>query len=242
VLAPLLFDPIRAVRTAAASRLAGAPDELLKPYQQERLAEVLDEVVADMRASLDFAFAGHNLGNLYARLGDTERAIEYYRDALEVDDLFLPAKMNLAVLLNAAGRNDEAAALLGEVVEDYPGNGDAAYSLGLLLAEMGRLPEAVGMLERAAELLPERVRAHYNLGLALQSVGRLEDAEAELQRAAALAPDDLDVLYALADLYARNGRLHEALEVAGRMTAAAPDNPLGRQLSAQLERALGERP
>jgi len=242
VLAPLLFDPVRAVRTAAASQLAGAPDELLEPYQQDRLAEVLDEYVADMRSSLDFAFAGHNLGNLYTRLGDTDRAIEFYRDALEVDDLFIPAKMNLAVLLNAAGRNDEAAALLGEVVDTYPENGDAAYSLGLLLAEMGRLPEAVDMLERAAELLPERIRAHYNLGLALQAVGRLADAEVELQRAVALAPDDLDVMYALADFYARGGRLREALEVAERMTAAAPDNPLGSQLAAQLERALGEHP
>ena len=242
VLVPLLFDPTRAVRTATASRLAGAPAELLEPYQQERLAEVLDEYVADMRASLDFAFAGHNLGNLYARLGDTGRAIEFYRDALEIDGLFLPAKMNLAVLLNSVGRNDEAEVLLREVVEAYPDNGDATYSLGLLLAEMGRMPEAVDLLERAARLLPGRVRAQYNLGLALQAVGRPADAEAALERAVALAPDDLDVLYALADFYARNGRLRAALEIADRMTDVAPDNPLGRELAAELQRALGERP
>ena len=77
-LAPLLFDPVRAVRTLAGSRLAGAPDELLKPYQREQLAEVIAEYVADMRYSLDFAFAGHNLGNLYVaarRAGEGHRGL-----------------------------------------------------------------------------------------------------------------------------------------------------------------------
>ena len=239
VLVPQLFDPVRAVRTAASSRIAGAPDQLLEPYQKERLEQVLDEYIADMRASLDFAFAGHNLGNLYSRLGDTERAIKFYRDALEVDDLFLPAKMNLAVLLNGEGRNDEAEALLRQVLDSYPEHAEAAYSLGLLLAEMDRLDEAVVYLARAGELRPDRARVQYNLGLALQAVGRKADAEQALLRAVELAPDNLDYMFALADHYARSGDLRSALMIAERMKAAHPDNRLGHDLAAQLERALG---
>jgi tetratricopeptide (TPR) repeat protein len=234
-LAPLLFDEVRGVRTLAASRLAGTPDELLEPYQRERLAEVIIEHVSDMEYSLDFSSAGHNLGNLYAQLGDTERAVEFYRAALEVDDLFLPAKMNLAVLFNSLGRNDESERLLREVLADFPDNGQAAYSLGLLLAEMGRIDEAVEALTLAAELQPDSARTHYNLGLALQSVGRIDGAGRALLRAVELEPANLDLLFGLADHYARTGRLDAAIAVADQMIATHPDNPLGRDLRMQLE-------
>ncbi len=237
-LAPLLFDPVRAVRTLAGSRLAGAPDELLRPYQREQLAEVIAEHIADMRYSLDFAFAGHNLGNLHAQLGEPERAIEAYRSAIEVDDLFFPAKMNLAVLFNAAGRNEDAEALLREILEAYPEEAQAAYSLGLLLAEMGRLDEAVDFLGRAAALQPDRTRAHYNLGLALQALGRIDEAEGALLRAAELEPENLDYLYGLADHYARAGNIRAAIRVAEQMIATHPENPIGRDLKTQLERTL----
>jgi tetratricopeptide (TPR) repeat protein len=238
-LTPRLFDPVRGVRTLAASRLAGAPDELLEPYQRERLAAVIAEHEADMRYSLDFAFAGHNLGNLYSQLGETEKAVEFYRAALEVDDLFLPAKMNLAVIYNSLGRNDEAETLLREILEVYPEQGQAAYSLGLLLAEMNRLDEAVVFLARAAAAQPERARAHYNLGLALQALGRIGQAEIALERAAALEPENLDLLYALADHRARAGDLQGAMTVAEQMIATHPENRLGHDLKAEIERAFG---
>jgi len=237
-LAPLLFDPVRAVRTLAGSRLAGAPDELLKTYQREQLAVVIAEHVADMRYSLDFAFAGHNLGNLYGQLGEIDKAVVAYRSAIEVDDLFFPAKMNLAVLYNSAGRNEEAEVLLREVLEAYPEEAQAAYSLGLLLAEMGRLDEAVVFLERAAIAQPDRARTHYNLGLALQALGRIDKAGAALTHAVELEPVNLDYLYALADHFARAGDLRAALLVAEQMIATHPENPIGRDLKSQLERAI----
>jgi predicted CXXCH cytochrome family protein len=163
VVAPLLFDPMKSVRMQAAVQLADVADQLLKPYQREALADTLAEYRKAMEYSLDFAFAGHNLGNLAARLGDAAEAERYYRTAISIDDLFYPAKANLAVLLNARGQNDEAEALLRSILDAYPEQHDVAYSLGLLLAEMGRYVEAEAWLSRAASGMPDHPGAERNL-------------------------------------------------------------------------------
>ncbi len=163
LVAPLLLDPMRAVRMQAAVQLADIPDRLLKPYQREALATALSEYRKAMEHSLDFAFAGHNLGNLAARLGDAADAEKYYRAAISIDDLFIPATANLAVILNSQGRNDEAEVLLRSVLDAYPEQYETAYSLGLLLAEMGRYPEAETYLARAATGMPDHPGAARNL-------------------------------------------------------------------------------
>ncbi|HEY5657886.1 MAG TPA: tetratricopeptide repeat protein, partial [Myxococcota bacterium] len=138
LLAPLLFDPAKAVRLAALAQLAGTPEGLFEPYQREAYREVEAEYVTTMQYSLDFPFAGMNLGTLYARLGRPREAESYYRRAIGVDELFSPAKINLAILLSGEGRNPEAEQLLREVVEAAPEHHEAAYLLGLLLVEMER--------------------------------------------------------------------------------------------------------
>ena len=64
-----------------------------------------------------------------------DRGQRFLRNAaIEIDDLFFPAKANLAVLYNTQGRNEEAMRLLREVLDAYPEQYESAYSLGLLLA------------------------------------------------------------------------------------------------------------
>ena len=235
VLAPLLFDPVRAVRIATASRLGGVGKEYLKPYQREAFDKELAEYIEAMRASLDFAAAGMNLGNLYNAQGKAETAERYYRTALEVDDLFYPAKMNLAILLSQQGKNNEVEQLLREVLEAYPEQYDAAYSLALLLAGLNRSDEALTYLAQASEGMPQRPRVHYNYGLLLAQLAKDAEAELALRKALNLEPQGFDYLYALIDFYYRRGRLIEALEFAERMIAAHPENRFGHDIKTAIE-------
>jgi tetratricopeptide (TPR) repeat protein len=238
LVSPLLFDPVRAVRAEAATRLAGTPPGMLEPYQQEALAEALAEYREAMEYSLDFAHAGYNLGNVAARLGDAAEAERNYRTALEIDDLFLPAKINLGILYNATGRNQDAERLFREVLEADPEQFDTAYMLGLLLAEMNRVDEAVDYLGIASNGLPMRSRAHYNYGLALQSVRRLPEAETALMRALNLEPTNFDYLFALADHYVNRRMWRRAVSIADRMLAEQPNNQVGSDIRAMAEREL----
>jgi predicted CXXCH cytochrome family protein len=241
-LAPLLSDPVKTVRLDAVSALAGAPPETLKPYQRDALRDGIEEYRAAMAYALDFSSSGMNLGNLYSKLGDAAAAERYYRLALDIDDLFYPAKVNLAVLLSGAGRNAEAETLLKQVVAAYPDNHDAAYSLGLLLVETGKSQEAADMLARAARGLPRHARVHYNLGLLLQQLQRWEEAEPALARAVAIEPASADYLFALGDHYIRRGRARDALAQAERLLAAHPGHPAGPQLRGAAEQMLATSP
>ena len=237
LLAPLLSDPVQAVRMASTSQLAGIDSTLLKPYQREALSRGMVEYEAAMAHVLDFASSGMNLGNLRMQTGDPVAAERWYRQALGIDDIFLPAMMNLAVLLNGQGRNNEAESLLQKAAAAYPDNAQAAYSLGLLLAEAGRMEEAINWLRRAADVDPFGVRVRYNLGLLLQQTGRLDEAEVIFREALTIAPDDLDVMYAYADHLERRGRRADAMAMAERMIAAHPEQRIGHEMKAFLERS-----
>ncbi len=234
-LGPMLFDEVRAVRITAASRLAGIAPELLTPAQRAAFNEQLADYVEATRHSLDFAASGMNLANLYASQGDLDEAERYYRMALNVDDLFYPAKQNLAVLMSQRGNDEEAERLLREILAEYPDMHDTAYSLALLLVSTDRMDEGLEYLERAAEGMPERSRVHYNHGLLLAQLLRDDEAEAALGRALTLEPDSLDFLYAMADFYFKRDRFEEALEMAERMIRAHPRQRVGYDLKAAIE-------
>ena len=229
-LAPLLADPVRAVRLDAAAALAGTPPDLLKPYQSEALAKGLAEYETAMEYMLDFAGNAHNLGNLWTRRGDPAKAEAFFRRAIAVDDLFFPAKSNLAVLLAQQGRNDEAEKLLREVVAAYADNAEAAYSLGLLLAEKGDFAGSASFLAKAADALPRDARVYYNAGLALARAGREDEAERALKRAVELDRTSPDLLFALGEFLLRRGRFAEAESYADRLLATRPGDANARAL------------
>jgi tetratricopeptide (TPR) repeat protein len=235
LLAPLLFDPVRTVRIRAAARLAPINREYLQAHQREALDTQLAEYIDSEKRNLDFAAAGANLANYYMGQQDYVLAERYYRTALDVDDLFFPAKMNLATLLAQQGDNAEAEGLLREVLDDYPEQYDTAYSLALLLAGLGQLDESLNYLEQAATGMPRHSRAQYNYGLLLAQLSREEEAEAALSRALKLEPASFDYLYALIDFYYKRGRFDEALTLAERMIEAHPAQRFGYDIRSAIK-------
>ncbi len=221
-LVPLLGDPVRAVRIAAARVLSAVSAGQIAPGARATFDAALAEYVAVQRLSLDMPGAQLNLAVVYENTGRTELAEKHYLDALRIDPDFTPARVNLSRLYNASGRNADAERVLGEGVVRVPAQGELQYLLGLLLAEQGRLPEAAKALARAAQLQPERARVHYNLGLAVQPVGQFKAADAALLQAERLGPRDAANPYALAVLHQQAGDASKALAAAERLLALNP--------------------
>jgi len=230
LISPLLYDPVKAVRTAAASRLAGESSKHLDAAQQKVFQTALEEYVTSMEYSGDFAFGRHNLGNLYVQLNRTKEAIRNYRAAIKIDDFFYPAKVNLAMLYNQLGENDKAEQLLREVVAVHPDLYEIAYSLGLLLSEKEQYNEAVIYLGKAVKGMPKRARAYYNLGLLLQHLKRDAEAEVALLKALELEQENMDYMYALADYYLKREKFTRAKQIAEEMVEKYPTRPIGYDL------------
>jgi tetratricopeptide (TPR) repeat protein len=238
LISPLLYDPVKAVRTEAASRLAGELSKHLDAKQKKVFQSALKEFVASMEYSGDFAFGRYNLANLYVELNKTEDAIRSYQAAIKIDKLFYPAKVNLAMLYNRIGSDEAAERLLRETVTENPQLYEAAYSLGLLLAERKKYQDAVEFLGKAAKGMPNRARVHYNLGLLLQQLGQLNDAETALHRSLEIEPDTMDYLHAMADHYLRRAQLEAAERIAKRMIEKHPGNPLGQRFLKFIEKEM----
>lgn len=235
-IAPKLYDPVKAVRIEAAAMLSSVDEKDLRPEDREAFKRELEGYRQAMLYNADLPGQRYNLGNLAVNRGDDREAAIEYGKAIAIDDRFYPAKVNLAMLYNREGRNDEAASLLREVAVQYPELYEVHYSLGLLLAEMGRLEEAEAHLATAAAHLGGNGRVHYNHGQILLLLNRPGEAEGAFRKALSFNPRNRDAFVALANLYLKLGQPEKARALAEDALGANPDNGAASQLLRYLDR------
>jgi len=233
-LAPLLSDPVRAVRIEAARALSSVPAAEFDEDKRNRFEAALAEFVSAQRVGLDMPGPRLNLAVIAEHQGRPADAETEYLAALKLDPDFTPARLNLARFYSNVGRAPDAERILRNGISRVPAQGELHYSLGLLLAEQNRLAEAAPSLTEAARLLPDRSRVHYNLALALQRLGQRPQAEVALLKAQSLAPADRAAVYALAVFYAQDRRWFLAVPWADKLVALDPADPQAQQFLAQL--------
>ncbi len=225
-LLPMLKDPVRSVRTEAARVLSSIPRDLFSNKEISLFDDVFKELKMRYLANLDRAESHLSLGILSENIGDAKEAEKHYRNALIRDDLFVPARMNLATLLSSQGRSREAEELLRQAIRIQPTWGQIHYSLGLLLAEKKEnLPEAIRCLERAAGYWSENPRVSYNLGIAYWQSNRVEDAIRSFEQSIRIQPDNPEFRLRLSELFAQNERWKDAVPHLRRLVVLLPDRP-----------------
>ncbi len=84
-----------------------------------------------------------------------------------------------AVDFFAAGKGEEAARALLEVIKRFPDCADAYESLGMVYYKMGRIDDAIDWTAKLAVLRPSDGMAHTNLSVFYMKKGMKEKAEEE---------------------------------------------------------------
>ena len=202
-LAPLLKDSLRAVRIEAARLSAAVPDSILTIVQKQELEAAQREYRDVLAAEFDQPGAHLNMANFHTDRGELQEAEDALQNAIKLDNRFVPAFNNLAMLYDQIGKKEHAANTLSEAMLHNPEEGQLHYSMGLLLAEQKKLVESIVHFQKASELMPDRARIFYNLSLALQHTGQMKEGEVALLKAHDLDKSEPGTLRALVIFYAR---------------------------------------
>lgn len=231
--APLLKDPIRAVRIQAVTVLSPARATLQQSYRDSfRKAE--REYITAQSAIAERPEAHINLGNLYAQRGEADRAERSYLRALRMEPRWIGARVNLADLYRQLGRETEAVSVLREGLELDDTSAALHHALGLTLARGDKADAALMELARAAELDASNARYVYVHAVALNSFGDSARAIAMLEDAREQFPADYDIAFALATIYRDSGRTDDARAVAEELLGLYPNDQYSRLLLQSL--------
>jgi len=213
-LVPLLSDPVKAVRMEAGNRLSTYRKEVFNEVQFRLFRKALDEYQSSQEYVADFPTGRYNLGNYYSKINDLTKAEENYREAISIDDLFYPAKVNLALIYYRQGKTEPAENLFLNLVQNHPDVSDGYYYLALLYGERKKYTEAISLLETASTKPDSNPRIFYNLGLLYQMTGQNEKCDATLVKGLGRDPCNFDLLYALFSFHLQqNDRVKAALYI-----------------------------
>jgi Tfp pilus assembly protein PilF len=134
-----------------------------------------------------------------------------YRQAIALDGTYAPPHNNLALLLLAHRRWDEAMAEYRQAIALDPTAAEPHGNLGSALRASGRWEEAIVEYRQAIALAPKDGAAHYNLANLLLTRGRTEEAVTAYRQAVQLNPDLAEAHCNLGHALLSQGRLDEAL-------------------------------
>lgn len=214
----------------------GSMAAYLKRGEAYRRRNEFDAALRDLRQAADLdplaTYPRELLGDVqYARAtmhaqfapGLFLRAVERYRELVEIDDRSARGHYKLGLASYRAGQVQLAIAALREAVRLDPKFAEAHYTLGVCLRAAGSRDAAVASLEKAVKLSPALLGAREELADFYAELGRYEAGLPHLEALAALQPDARRAR-ALGLGYARAGHLDRAVGQLSHAVQRYPDD------------------
>lgn len=181
------------------------------------------------------AVAAATLGTALQGLKRLDEAEVSVRRALELDENYAPAWLQLADLLYLRGAREAAEQALKALDSRYPFSSDSVFLRAHWFRDAGRLTEAREHIRESIRRWPRRSEAWRFLGLVEDSLGNPVEASRALATALRLGDADVRARQRLAELYAKSGKVEEAARLAQAQEVAS-----GNTGKTQLLMGLGE--
>ena len=143
-----------------------------------------------------------NLGNVFASLGDSEKAEPFFQQAITLDEEAGTALYGLANLYFNKERYEEAAKLYEKSIRKGVEEADAYFMLGRSLERTDNAKLALPYLQRAAELAPDDLEVRLAYGIVLANLELFIEAADEFRYVLEHDKDNADAHYNLGFLYA----------------------------------------
>jgi tetratricopeptide (TPR) repeat protein len=149
------------------------------------------EAVAAAKRAIELEkhpMAYYFLGSLYFELGQSDEAVEAFRQSAALDDKFADAFYYLGISERRRGKYESAITALKQAVRLAPDNFDFNKELGSTLIQNAQYDEAVAPLKKAVSLKPKDLEARAGVGLALFESGKFDEGIAALLEADRMHP------------------------------------------------------
>ena len=143
-------------------------------YNKERYKDAETHFKKAIEIKPDYAEAYANLGALYAKFKDYDKAIKLYRECIKIKPTYAGAYTNLGNALNKTARHEEAvyfhklAISIDDKSANHFSNCASAYK------NLGRFDKAKEYYEKALRLEPAHVNAHFDLATVLLQTGECD--------------------------------------------------------------------
>jgi len=181
-------------------------------------------------------------GNEFFKAGETNNAIEEYRNALKLNPINATAHRQLGFLFyNAKGMHEQGMQHYNKALKCDPNDPRIHHDLGMAFLHQGKFDRAATHLLVALRGMPDGLNKQYNLlrmqcsiGQAMLGKGDWEQAELNLSEAAQLDPNSAATHYLLATALAERWKLDEALEHYRKAVSGDPRIDTSVQLHDQL--------
>lgn len=211
---------------------------------------LLETMAADPGLSFILPTLRSTLASQRKQYAEAERILRDRLDERPDDTMLLH---RLANVLTLSGREDEAMAILDDVLEQYPRDASAGNDLGYTLADRGQdLARAERLIRNAVQQEPGEPAYLDSLGWVLYKQGRLEEARTYLERSVRIDPQVDPVVWDhLGDALVRLGRLDDARQAYRKAmdmlddpnrTPGREDADVRRAVTAKLEALDAGRP
>jgi Flp pilus assembly protein TadD len=188
-------EPQIRFKLASVLRTLGETEEAqaqLKLYQQE-LQDQNNRTLAASKAAQ---------GDKELATGDPQKAVAYFREAVQATPQNLLLTFKLAMALDRTGGVDEERTLLEHAIQIDPGFALAQNQLGYLASRSGDSAGAEEHFRRAVQAAPGYVQAWVSLAATLGMESRISEAQQALASALQLDPQNAQALQLRKDLEA----------------------------------------
>lgn len=196
---PDLFSRIR-FRNLALGVLGGAVVAALSVAAWNQVGYWRNNVTLFSRmlaVTQDNWLAWNNLGLTYVSLGQPQKAIDHFREALRIKPGYADALYNLGMTYDKLGQSQQAIVYYREALRVKPDYAKAWNNLGTVYHELGQLEQALTYYQKALQTKPDYADAWYNLGLAYADYGQLHQAMACFREALRIKPDFKEAQHSL---------------------------------------------
>lgn len=141
-----------------------------------------------------------NIGLLYDKKGNIEKAIEAYKNSLSVDPNNIASLNNLGNIYNSIGQNNLALECFNRLVS----LGHKPYyvynNIALVYKKLGLLPEAFEAMKLCLATNPQNYQPYHNAALIFTAMGNKQDAITCYDYALKFAPNNPQVVSEYRDL------------------------------------------